>query len=411
MKKIAIVGAGISGLTCAALLGKDYEITLFEANDYLGGHASTYDVTLGDKTYPIDTGFVVFNEKTYPEFCKLLKRFNITYEPTEMSFSYRSDKTHFEYNGHNINTLFADRINFLNPRFYEFLWDIYRFNAAAKRTAHALNNTLTLYDFVKKGHYHKLFMHTYLMPIIASIWSKKMKDVWNFPAKFLFSFMENHGLLNMLYRPTWFTITGGSRNYVKAFTKATPFIYTHQAVQTVMRENNHVVLQTQEGVFRFDAVILALHSDQALQILKDASTQEQAILGAIPYTSNESILHTDASLLPLNKRAWASWNYYEIGSNVSTLTYYMNRLQNLTAKEAICLSTNLSDKIAPQKVICKFQYAHPSFSAEGVYAQQQKHLINGQKNTYFCGAYWGYGFHEDGVVSALAVCELLGVRI
>jgi predicted NAD/FAD-binding protein len=411
MKRIAVIGGGISGLVSANLLSQRYEVTLFEANDYLGGHANTIDVELDGTRYSIDTGFTVFNKKTYPNFCRLLEKFNVATHPGEMSFSFRSDAMQLEYNWHNINTLFSDRRNLFNPDFYRFMNEIRRFNKDAKRfLRRAVVTDVSIGDFIRENDYSSLFIHSYLIPMIAAIWSSDPDDVMHNSAHFVLQFYANHGLLSAENNPEWLVITGGARNYIPPLIKNFQSnIQLNSKIERVERKENSVVLKTQKDQFTFDAVVMAVHSDQALHMLGDPTYAEQEVLSAIPYTKHDVILHTDSSLLPRKRLAWAGCNYYDNGSARTTLTYYMNKLQQLDASHDFCMSVNLSDLIDKEKVIKRFHYAHPCFSRQAVKAQQLHHHISGMNNTYYCGAYWGYGFHEDGVKSAMNACQQLGV--
>lgn len=411
-KRIAVIGSGISGLVSAYLLSQRYDITLYEANDYLGGHTHTIDINIEHEKYAVDTGFIVFNKKTYPNFCKLMSSINIDILKSEMSFSYCSDHSALEYNGHNLNTLFADRGNLFNPAFYRFIKDIIQFNHDAKSFLANNHQDISIREFTQSKGYKQLFLDVYLIPVIASIWSKNTTDVWNCSARFLFQFFFNHGLLNVINRPQWYVISGGSRSYISALTA--PFknnIFLNTKIEKIERQNNTVILCTKEARTTYDAVVIATHSDQALKMLEKPTENEASILGAIPYTENEAILHTDTSILPTCRRAWASWNYYDIGRNEPTLTYYMNRLQNIRANEDILLSVNLADKINPAKILRKMSYGHPCFNKPALNAQKRYAEINGKNNTYYCGAYWGNGFHEDGVNSALEVCRRHGITL
>lgn len=412
-KKIAIIGSGISGLVSASLLSERYDVSLFEANDYLGGHTHTVDVEISGSTYPIDTGFIVFNKKTYPHFCKLLQKYNVPIQQSEMSFSYRSDAKNLEYNGNNLNTLFADRRNLIKPNFYYFLKEILRFNKAAKKfLTHPMDINITINEFIHNNRYSKDFINHYLVPMIASIWSKTSNDVMQCSAHFVLTFCENHGLLDIYDRPQWYTITNGSRSYIPLLTeKIRNKIYLNTKIERIERHPNHVTLKSTTDSYIFDYVIIATHSDQALQMLDHPTDEEQNVLSAIPYKENDVILHTDINVMPKRKLAWASWNYLDNGNSLPTLTYYMNRLQSINSPHHFCVSVNLMEHIAEDKVIQRFKYAHPAFNSHAIIAQQQQKLINGKNNTYYAGSYWGYGFHEDGVKSALNACEALGVSL
>jgi len=409
-KRIAIIGSGISGLVSAYLLNKNYNITLFEANNYIGGHTATIDVNLADKNYAIDTGFIVFNQKTYPNFCRLLQKLQVPIQPTEMSFSFRSDARQIEYNGHNLNTLFADRRNLFKPKFYRMIKDILLFNKQAKKfIAKVDNSDLSIRKFIATEKYSELFVNAYLLPMISAIWSAEPINMLDSPAHFILRFCENHGLLDVANRPQWSVVAGGSKQYIAPLTKSfAQNIRLNTKVNSVRRINNGVEIHTENGIEQFDAVIFATHSDQALNLLADPTDDEKNILAAIPYSNNEVVLHTDESVLPKNKLARASWNYLDVASQKFALTYYMNRLQSLNSKIDFCVSVNLTEHINPEKIIQKFNYSHPCYQVQTIQAQKQHNLINGKNSTYFCGAYWGYGFHEDGVNSAIAACLPLG---
>ncbi len=413
MKKIAVIGSGISGLVSALLLSKKYDVSLFEANDRIGGHTQTVDVTVSGAHYAIDTGFIVFNQKTYPLFCQLLRQYQIPTLESEMSFSYRSDAKNLEYNGHSLNTLFADRRNIFRLRFYTFLKEIMRFNKDAKAFLNgSLSSEVTIQEFINKYRYSQAFIEEYFIPMMAAIWSKSEADVLQSSAMFILQFYANHGLLDVYQRPQWYVIAGGSRSYIPAFIK--PYeknIHLNCKIESVKRQANSVILQSASAEFEVEAVVIATHSDEALKMLSDASDDEQAILSAIHYTKNEVILHTDASILPRRRLAWASWNYFATAQTAPTLTYYMNRLQSIRSETDFCVSVNLSGVIDTAKVLRRFSYAHPCFTQPAIAAQQQHARINGVRNTYYAGAYWGYGFHEDGVRSAVMACQPLGVNL
>lgn len=408
IKRIAVIGSGISGLVSACLLSQRYDVALFEENDYLGGHTHTVDIEMAANKHAIDTGFIVFNKRTYPNFNRLIQRFNIPIQKTEMSFSYHSDINRIEYNGTNLNTLFADRSNILNPYFYRFIKDILRFNRDAKEYLTSGHDDVTIMDFTRSRGYGRLFLDAYMVPIFSAIWTKKVSDVWHCSARFLLDFFNEHGLLNIYQRPQWYTIVGGSRNYIPKLTgNFKDKIYLNTKIEKIERKHDSVILRTREGHQEFNMAVLAVHSDQALQMLADPTEEEERILGAIQYSQNEAILHSDISLLPKKRRAWASWNYVDIGSELPTLTYYMNRLQDLSITDHVCISINLGQRIKPDKIIQKFSYAHPVLNVAALEAQKKRSLINGSRQTYYCGAYWGHGFHEDGVNSALEVARLL----
>ncbi|MBY5946402.1 NAD(P)/FAD-dependent oxidoreductase [Photobacterium rosenbergii] len=415
--KIAIIGSGISGLTCAHYLNDHHDITLYEENDYIGGHTATVDVEVGSGKYAIDTGFIVFNDRTYPNFEKLLSEIGVVGQPTEMSFSVHNSLNGLEYNGHGLLSMFAQKRNLLNPFFYRFIYDILRFNRLARDVdlASEVSRTQTLGDFLGKHRFNSYFCENYILPMGAAIWSSTLSDMRQFPLDFFIRFFRNHGLLEVTNRPQWYVIPGGSREYVKKL--IVPFedrIRLSTPVTAVKRTHGKVAV-TANGVSEiYDHVIFASHSDQALNMLSDATDAEEKVLGALGYQKNDVVLHTDKYLLPKRKAAWASWNYY-LGDNEdgqwedkqTTLTYNMNILQGIEAPETFSVTLNQTDQIAPERILRKFVYAHPVFTTESIQAQQCREQVNGVQNTWYCGAYWYNGFHEDGVRSALDVVKCI----
>jgi uncharacterized protein len=410
MKKIAIIGSGISGLTCGYHLHKDFDIKVFEAGDYIGGHTNTLSVDSPEGTLNIDTGFIVFNDWTYPEFIKMLTDTGVESQKSDMSFSVKCEQSGLEYNGTNINTLFAQRRNIFKPRFWGMVRDILRFNKEGLEWLNSASDddTTSLGEFLKQGKYSKTFIKYYAKPITAAIWSAGDEDVNEFPLRFFMTFFKNHGMLSVNERPTWRVIKNGSKSYIPAFTKGWENkIHLNTAVEKVERDNKKVVITTSAGPEIFDGVIFACHSDQALKLLDRPHGKELEILQAIPYQKNEAVLHTDSSILPRKKAAWAAWNYHilpQVKENAA-LTYNMNILQNLKTSETYNVTLNFTEAIDPKKIIKKIQYMHPRFSLEGIKAQNRHSEISGQSRTFYCGAYWRYGFHEDGVVSAIKAIE------
>jgi uncharacterized protein len=424
--KIAIIGSGISGLTAAWLLHQSHEITVFEANDYIGGHTHTIDVDVDGEQLAIDTGFIVYNDWTYPNFIQMLDRLGVGSLATEMSFSVRCERSRIEYNGSNLNGLFAQRSNLLKPRFHRMLQDILRFNREAVELLEADHDSLTVDEYVAQRGYSKQFSDLYLIPMGAAIWSCPPDTFGKFPVRFIVEFYRNHGLLSIRNRPQWRVISGGSKRYVEKL--IAPFddrIRLNSPVETIVRGEAGVTIRaTGSEDERFDHAIFACHSDQALKILGDTATMtERNVLTEFPYQKNSAVLHWDDSVLPQRRRAWASWNYHidrsppdgkkestEASGQSATVTYNMNILQRLTDRRTYCVTLNRDAAINPAKVIGKYEYHHPVYTTERR-AAQQKHpdLIN-HNRTSFCGAYWGNGFHEDGVNSALAVCRQLGVE-
>lgn len=415
MSNIAIVGSGIAGLTSAWLLSKEHHVTLFEANDYLGGHTATVDVDVAGQSLAVDTGFIVFNDRTYPNFQKLLARIGIKAQPTEMSFSVHQDQTGLEYNGHTLGSMFAQRANLFKPRFYGFLVEIVRFNLLCKEqlAQGEVANEQTLGTFLDQYGFSAFFTEHYILPMVAAIWSSSLADSRDFPLAFFLRFFNHHGLLNLVDRPQWYVIQGGSRSYIPALTASIQDIRLQSPVLGITRHAAGVNITTATGCETFDEVILACHSDQALGLLSDASPAEQQVLGGLSYRDNEVILHTDTRLLPTERRAWASWNYWLDGDDdaLPAVTYNMNILQGLTVEQTLCVTLNRGHAIAPDKILRRFNYAHPVYNQAAINAQAQRHRICGQQRTHFCGAYWYNGFHEDGVNSALDVCARFGVSL
>ena len=411
--KIGIIGSGISGLSCAYYLHRDHEVHVFERAERIGGHTATVDVAMGGRRFAIDTGFIVFNDWTYPNFIALMDELGVSSKPTEMSFSLSDRDSGLEYAGSNFNTLFAQRSNLLSPRFLGMLRDIVRFNkeAIADLEAGTLSPDMSLGEYLQKGGYGRAFIDYYLVPMGAAIWSADVPVMLDFPLQFFVRFFRNHGLLSVRNRPQWRVIEGGSREYLKPLSD--PFsrnIHTGANIEGVRRLEKGAEIRLVGGqVETFDAVVFACHSDQALAMLDDASAVERDILGAIPYQNNEVTLHTDTRLLPRLERAWSSWNYQRRpDTQRPTLTYNMNILQGLSAPETFCVTLNDREAINPHKILGQFDYAHPVFTLPGMAAQERWGEINGG-STWFCGAYWRNGFHEDGVHSALRVANGIGV--
>lgn len=411
--KIAIIGSGISGLSCAYYLHRDHEVHVYERSERIGGHTATVDVAMGGRRFAIDTGFIVFNDWTYPNFIALMDELGVSSKATRMSFSLSDRDSGLEYAGSNLNTLFAQRSNLASPKFLGMLRDIVRFNkeSVADLEAGKLSPDMSLGEYLQRGKYGRAFIDYYLVPMGAAIWSADVPVMLDFPLQFFVRFFRNHGLLSVRNRPQWRVIEGGSREYLKPLSD--PFarnIHTGAQIEQVRRLDKGAQLQLKDGrTEHFDAVVFACHSDQALALLADASPLEREILGAIPYQNNEVTLHTDTRLLPKLERAWSAWNYQRRpGTERPTLTYNMNILQGLSAPETFCVTLNDRAAINPNKILGQFDYAHPVFTLPGIAAQERWQEINSGK-TWFCGAYWRNGFHEDGVHSALKVANGIGV--
>jgi predicted NAD/FAD-binding protein len=405
--KIAIIGSGISGNTLAYHLNSNHQITLFESNSRVGGHSHTHEIEIFNQKLNVDTGFIVFNKKTYPHFLNLLHELKVPYENSAMSFSVKDSQKDFEYNGTNLNALFAQRKNLISPTFYKMIKEILRFN---KNSTLLLKNNeeISLGEYLDREAYSDFFKKYYILPMGSAIWSSDVKTMMTFPAKFFVRFFDNHGMLNINDRPQWLTITGGSINYVKKL--ISPFekkIKLNSQIKSVERKNDHVAIQFHDRTERFDWVFFACHSDEALKLIKSPTQDEKNVLKAIPYTDNEVILHFDERFMPRRKLAWAAWNYHvtEDSSSPVSLTYNMNILQNLKTNVPVLVTLNPQEKIDKHKIIKKLSYAHPQYSLKSIEAQSKHHLISGVNRTSFAGAYWGNGFHEDGVKSAIDAIE------
>ncbi|GLR73075.1 NAD(P)/FAD-dependent oxidoreductase [Agaribacter marinus] len=421
-KKIAVIGAGISGLTCAYLLSRNADVHVFEANDYIGGHTATKKINVNNTEYSIDTGFIVFNDWTYPNFIKLLSQLKVEKQETEMSFSVHNESTNMEYNGNTINSLFAQRRNVISPTFLRLVKDIVRFNKVCK--AALLNDNYdhqqTLGQFIRQHKFSKVFLDNYILPMCAAIWSASLEQSANFPIKFFLQFFNNHGLLNITNRPQWYTIVGGSNAYVPPLIENFKHnIRLNSPIDCLEYSEDGISLYGKVKYAGFDDVIFACHSDQALKILSKSmfadnyKTNVKAVLGNIPYELNDVVMHTDTSVLPDRKLAWASWNYRltgveNEGKALAKVSYNMNILQKIDAPQTFVVSLNDSDNIDVNKVLGRYKYAHPQFSADMVEAQTRRSEICGVNGIHFCGAYWYNGFHEDGVRSALDVCQRFG---
>jgi hypothetical protein len=418
-QRIAVIGSGISGLTSAYLLSQKHDVTLFEANDYIGGHTHTVPVEMDGVTHMVDTGFIVCNNRNYPNFLKLMARLGIELQPTEMSFSVTNPALDLEYNGHSLNSLFAQRLNLLRPSFYRLLSDIMRFNKAAKALlAEDAETEGSLNEYLESMKFGALFRDNYLLPMVAAIWSCSIRQAGEFPLKLLLRFFNNHGLLDISGRPQWYVLKGGSHSYIPALTR--PFsanIRLNCPVQAVSRkpeQTSPVQITNAQGTESFDHVIMACHSDQALALLEQPTTAEQQVLGSLRYQMNEVVLHQDSGLMPKRQGAWASWNFSASQPNDTHLpcvTYCMNILQGIRSSPPLLVTLNANDKIAEDKIIQRFRYAHPVYDQKTVMAQQRRNEICGIDNIHFCGAYWYNGFHEDGVCSALDVCQRFGARL
>ena len=403
--KIAIIGSGISGNVLAYHLNRDHDITVFEANDYIGGHTHTHDIHLDNRDYVIDTGFIVLNYKTYPNFTGLLAELDVPTQKSNMSFSVKCELTGLEYNGENLNTLFAQRSNLLRPGFYKMIGDILRFNKQALQLLEQDATDISLGDYLFENGYSSMFIDNYIIPMGSAIWSSSYQQMMRFPAQLFIRFFHNHGLLSVNDRPDWYVIKNGSRSYVQALTRDfRDRIRLRAPVRSVRRFSNHVEISSDDmEAERFDYVFFACHSDQAMAMLDQPDALEREILGAFPYQDNQAILHTDTALLPKRKRAWAAWNYHRRNDPEQpvAVTYDMNILQGIDSPHTFCVTLNNTSAIDESKILRRMHYAHPLFTADSMQSQQRHAELNGNKRCYYAGAYWRYGFHEDGVVSAL----------
>jgi len=412
--RIAVIGAGISGLVTAYLLSESHDIVVYEANDYIGGHTHTIDVPVNGRSYAVDTGFIVFNENTYPNFINLMMRLGVGWQPSNMSFSVQCERTGLYFCPSSLNSMFAQRRNLFRPAFYRMLTDALRFRREASELMETDDYSITLAEYLEKKNYGPYFIDNFIIPMGEAIWSADPVQFREFPARYLVEFFNNHGVLNIHNQPQWLVIKGGSSQYIDPLTQ--PFrdgIRLGMPVSSVKRFEDKVEITAKGETESFDRVVLAAHSDQSLQMLTDPTDLENDILSVIPYQKNVAVLHTDATLMPKKKIAWASWNYHipmEETGRVA-LTYDMSRLQSLDAPEEFCVTLNMPNAIQSRKKIESLVYHHPVYDPKSLNARRSQDDVNGQNRTYYCGAYWGYGFHEDGVNSALAVCKHFGKHL
>ena len=409
-QKLAIIGSGISGLSCAHYLAPHHDITVYEAAHYVGGHTHTVEVEVEGEVSDIDTGFIVFNDRTYPNFIQLMDRLNVGYQPTEMSFSVKNEAIDLEYNGNTLNSLFAQRRNLLRPAFLAMVADIVRFNREVKKVDDE-SQLLTLGDFLARRKYSKLFKENYLLPMVSAIWSMGLDSCMDFPLQFFVRFFDNHGLLDLVNRPQWYTVQGGSSRYIEPLTAPfTERVRVNTPVLRVQRDEKQVRILTDGGEEVYDQVVFACHGNQALSLLAEPTEKEISVLQEFTTSRNEVILHTDTSFLPKRKLGWASWNYNMVNDaqQQSTLTYNMNILQRLKKQHTYLVTLN--QDIPEEHILRTFVYYHPVFTQGAIKAQEEWQTISGRHRSHFCGAYWFNGFHEDGVKSALRVIEAVEAK-
>lgn len=414
--RIAVAGSGVSGLVSAWLLAAHHEVVLFEADDRPGGHTNTVDVALPSGDYAVDTGFIVCNDRTYPNFLRLLDELGVATQPSDMTFSVSCERTGLEWAGTDLNGVFAQRANAVRPRFLRMLADVARFGRLGQRRLRSSGegeDLGTLADFVAEHRFSAAFVDLYLVPLGASIWSAEPAAFDQYPLRPLLAFLDHHGLLDLRTRPQWMTVSGGSRTYVRAITaELGDRVRLGSPVERVTRSEDKVEVASRAGTEVFDHVVVAGHSDQALALLGDPTPAEQEVLGAIRYVANEATLHTDRAMLPRSPRAWAAWNYHRLAGDQDqvAVTYDMNRLQRLGAAEPICVTLNRHAAIDPAAVLARIDYAHPVYDPPSDAARRRRDEISGRNRTSYVGAYWHNGFHEDGVRSAVEACRPLGSR-
>jgi predicted NAD/FAD-binding protein len=414
--RVAVIGSGISGLSAAWLLSRNFQVTLFEAGDYLGGHTNTVDVTMDGITAPVDTGFLVFNDRTYPNLVELFAVLGVQTAGSEMSFSVRVDDERLEWAGNSLASVFAQRRNLVRREFWSMLKDILRFNRESRGlVATNLSDEISLGRFLDRGGYGRAFRDWYLLPMSGAIWSCPTKQMLEYPAETFFRFCHNHGLLQLTGRPAWKTVVGGGREYVRRLAASIYDIRLACPVEFVERRSDGVRVGLGDGrTENFSQVVFACHSDQTLALLADAADAEKRVLSRFSYQPNHAVLHTDASLLPKNRDAWAAWNYVAGAGGPDarpvSVSYLINKLQALPFAAPVIVTLNPIRAPHVDTVIKAFNYAHPIFDREAIVAQRELPAIQGRRHTWYCGAWAGYGFHEDGLKSALTVANALGVQ-
>ena len=411
--RVAVVGSGIAGLASAWLLSRRHDVTLFEANSYFGGHTHTHEVEQAGKSYRVDSGFIVHNPAHYPLLTRMFAQLGVASQPTTMSFSVHSEASGLEYNATTLDTLFCQRRNLLSPRFLGMVRDLTRFYREAPALLLTREDTTSLGDYLLQHGYGAAFRDEHLIPMASALWSSPPTQILQFPARYLVQFMANHQMLQLAGRPQWRVVKGGSSTYVAALRAQWPVRERlHCPVHSILRHAGGVEVCSAAGVEHFDQLVLACHSDQALRLLGDANEREHSILGAMTYQANDTVLHTDASVLPRRRKAWAAWNAWLPRDPAApcTVSYCMNLLQGIASPEPFVVTLNRSEAIDPAKVLARMRYHHPVYTRASVQAQARKAEIQGWRRTWFAGAYWGWGFHEDGMRSAVEVAAALGVH-
>ena len=412
--RIAVIGSGISGLASAWMLSRRHEVVLFEADVRLGGHTHTHDVEQAGRRYRIDSGFIVHNPTHYPLLTRMFDQLGVASQPTTMSFAVHNEATGLEYNASTLDSLFCQRRNLFSPRFLGMVRDLTRFYREAPALLETADAGPTLGDYLAENRYGAAFRDEHLLPMASALWSSPAEQILGFPARYLVQFMANHQMLQLSDRPQWRVVQGGSSTYVKELQRQWSVrVRLNCPVLSLQRHDDGVGVTSAVGTERFDQVVLACHSDQALALLADADERERDILAAMPYQANDTVLHTDSSVLPRRRKAWAAWNAWlpRDSTQACTVSYCMNLLQGIESPEPFVVTLNRSEAIDPAKVLARMRYHHPVYSHASVAAQARKGEIQGRRRTWFAGAYWGWGFHEDGIRSAMEVANALGVRL
>ena len=398
--KIAVIGSGISGLSASYYFSKKYKVDLFEQDDHFGGHSYTYDIKEENKIIAVDLGFIVFNEQTYPNLIRFFNELNVPFEKSNMSFSVSIKDTNVEYGGSGFNAIFANKKNLLNFKFLKMINEIINFYKTAPSLINTETSNVTLGDYLKSSKLSKYFIEYHIIPMVAAIWSMPFQKAKEMPLKLFLNFFTNHGLFKLKNRPQWFTVSNRSRTYVKkVLEKISGEVFKNYKVSKILRSENNVRILIGNEYQDYDHVILASHADQSLELLDEPSLEESETLKKFTYVSNEAYLHRDENLMPIRKSAWSSWN--SISKNENTcVTYWLNKLQNLNSEKNYFLTLNPVEAIDKNKIIKKIHFTHPYFNKDNVALQKDLNKLQGKKRTWFCGSYFGYGFHEDGLKSS-----------